>query len=59
MDKEEHHDEVQREASAAGLVVAVIFMVFACVAILLGVTFWPALDAAAPPPTSLSEQIGK
>ena len=57
MEKEEHHDEVQREASRAGLVVGVLFMLFVCIAILVGLTLWPAIESAAPP-LSLPEVSG-
>ena len=39
MDKEDHHDEVQREASAAGMLVAFLFLLFACIAVFVGLTF--------------------
>ena len=39
MDKEEHQDQVQREASAAGLLVGVLFLFLACVTIIVGLYF--------------------
>jgi hypothetical protein len=50
MDEEEHHVEVQREASAAGLL-AVVFLVFLTgAALIVGLTLWPVLQST--PPTS-------
>jgi len=50
MDEEEHHVEVQREASAAGLL-AVVFLVFLTdAALIVGLTLWPVLQSI--PPTS-------
>ena len=55
MDEKEHHIEVQREGSAAGLL-AVVFLIFlAGAALLVGVRFWPALKSIPPPPTSIPE----
>ena len=53
MDKEEHHDEVQREASAAGMLVAFLFLLFACIAVFVGLTFAPVFQSLPRPPTSL------
>ena len=49
MDDEEEkiHAATQREASAAGLPVAALFMMLASVAIIIGLTVWPALDTEA------------
>jgi hypothetical protein len=50
MDDEEEKIQAttQQEASAAGLLVAALFMVLAGVAIIIGLTVWPALDTGAP-----------
>jgi len=55
MDEEQHQVEVQREGSAAGLL-AVVFLIFlAGAAVIAALTFWPVIQSAAPPPTSLPE----
>ena len=48
MDREEHHDAMQREASAAGLVWGILFLLLACIALLLGLIFWPVIQSAPP-----------
>ena len=55
MDKEEHHDHVQREASAAGLLVGVLFLFLACVTVVVGLLLWPAIQSPPPPPTALPD----
>jgi len=48
MDEEEHHVEVQREASG---LLAVVFLVFLTgAALIVGLTLWPVLQSI--PPTS-------
>jgi len=43
MDEEQHHVEVQREGSAAGLL-AVVFLIFlAGAAVIAALTFWPVI----------------
>ena len=58
MDKEEPHDLVQREASAAGLLVGVLFLFLACITIIVGLMLWPAIQSPPPLPTSLPEVSG-
>jgi hypothetical protein len=58
MDEEEHHVEVQREASSAGLL---LFLFLLVVGVISGIVFWPAihLTSTPPSPTSLPEQSGR
>ena len=57
MDKEQHHDELQREASAAGLLVSIFLLFLLAIGAVALVTLWPAIyvSSPAPPPTSLPE----
>jgi hypothetical protein len=48
MDRKEHHDEVQREASAAGLVWGLLFLLLTCIAIVVGFILWPVIQSAPP-----------
>jgi len=41
-------DDVRREASVAGLLVAFLFMVLACIALVLGLNFAPILPLLLP-----------
>jgi Na+/proline symporter len=54
-DMEKHRDEVRREASAAGLLVAVLFMLLACVTIIVGFTLLPVMQSAPQPSVTLPE----
>ena len=60
MDKGEHHDEVQREASEAGLLAGIFILFLIGIFVVAVVMFWPAihLSSPPPPPTSLPE-VGK
>ena len=53
MDPEEHHVEVQREASAAGLLVGIFILFLLVVGVVALVTLWPAIHVNPPPPTPL------
>jgi len=53
---EDHRDEVQREASTAGLLVAVLFMLLACVTIIVGFTLLPVMQSAPQPSVTLPER---
>ena len=53
MDKEEHHDEVQREASAAGLLVGIFILFPLVVGVVALVLLWPAIHVNPSPPTPL------
>jgi hypothetical protein len=57
MDKEQHHDEVQREASVAGMIVGIFILFLLGVAAMALFTLLPAIhiSSPAPPPTSLPE----
>ena len=59
MDREEHHDGVQREASAAGLLWSVLFLLFACIAILVGLTLWPDIQCPPPAPDNGAASYGE
>jgi hypothetical protein len=55
VDEEEHHVEVQREASAAGLLAVVFLMFLTGAALIVGFTFWPVIQSATAPANSLPE----
>ena len=61
MDKEEHHDEVQREASVAGLVAGIFILCLIGILVAAVIVLLPAihLSPTPPPPTSLPEVSGK
>lgn len=54
MDKEQHHDELQREASAAGLLVSIFLLFLLAIGAVALVTLWPAIHVSSPS-TSLPE----
>jgi hypothetical protein len=57
MDEEERHVEVQRQGSAAGLLAAVFLIFLTGAALLVGITFWPAVKSSPPPPTSIQGPV--
>ena len=50
MDEEEHHVEVQREASSAGLLAFILFLFLLVMGVISGIVFWPAIHLTSTPP---------
>ena len=61
MDKEEHHDEVQREASEAAMLVLFLLLVLCTVLVFVVLTLWPTIQSVPLPQTDIrrsEERLG-
>ena len=61
MDKQEHHDEVQREASEAAMLVFFLLLVLGTVLVFVVLTLWPTIQSFLPPQTDIrrsEERLG-